>query len=74
MKKIFTIAAVAALATLAACSNEASENVEVPADEAAAATATADVQLNDDGSVNTEAADAADAGAAVAPVGQQHQL
>ena len=38
MKKIVTIAAVAALASLAACGPKAPEAVEVPADEAAAAT------------------------------------
>jgi ABC-type glycerol-3-phosphate transport system substrate-binding protein len=52
MKKIVTIAAVAALATLAACS-KGTETVDVPADEAAAASSSADVQLNDDGTVKT---------------------
>ena len=51
MKKIVTIAAIAAFATLAACSKEA-ETVDVPVNEAAAA----DVQLNDDGTVATDAA------------------
>lgn len=66
MKKIVTIAAVAALATLAACERKnpeaaATETIELPADETA--TDNAD-----------DAADAVDAGAIVAPVGQQHQL
>lgn len=38
MKKIATIAAIAAFATLAACSDKGTETVTVPADEAAAAT------------------------------------
>lgn len=71
MKKILTIAAVAAFATLAACSEKATETVDVPADETAASPAA--IELNDDGSVKTPEADAADA-SAVAPVGQQHQL
>lgn len=63
MKKIVTIAAVAALATLTACERKnpeavATETVELPAEETA----------------TDNAADAADASAAVAPVGQQHQL
>ena len=53
MKKILTIAAVAAFATLAACSERSTETVNLPADEAAAATASADVELNADGSVKT---------------------
>lgn len=52
MKKILTIAAVAAFATLAACSEKVTETVDVPADEAAAATSAA-IELNDDGSVKT---------------------
>lgn len=48
MNKIVIIAAVAALATLSACG---SENVDVPVNE----TAAANIVLNDDGSVNTEA-------------------
>lgn len=69
--KTFIAAAVVALT--AACTQaeqtEQTETVAIPADENAAA----DVELNDDGSVKTEATNAAD-GSAVAPVGQQHQL
>lgn len=46
MNKIATIAAITALTTLSACYTE---NVEVPADEAASA----NVELNDDGSVKS---------------------
>lgn len=60
MKKIVTIAACAALATLAACSEKATETVDVPADEAASATSAA-VELNDDGSVKTPEAVASEA-------------
>lgn len=70
---IKTFIAAAVVALTAACTQaeqaEQTETVQVPADENAA-----DVELNDDGSVKNEAADAADAGSAVAPVGQQHQL
>ena len=52
MKKIVIMAAIAAFAT-AACSKQ-NETVTVPADETAAATT--DIQLNADGSVNTDAA------------------
>ena len=58
MKKIVTIAAVAALATLAACS-KGTENVAIPADEAAAASSTATVELNEDGSVKNAATESA---------------
>ena len=64
--KTFIAAAVVALTS--ACTQaeqaEQTEVIEVPVE----------VELNDDGSVKTEATDAADAGSAVAPVGQQHQL
>ncbi len=60
MKKILTIAAVAAFATLAACSEKGTETVDVPADEAAAATSAA-IELNDDGSVKTPEAIASEA-------------
>ena len=71
---IKTYIAIAVAALTAACSQDP-QNIDVPADENAAA----QVELNDDGSVktesdNAEAADAATAGSAVAPVGQQHQL
>ena len=74
---IKTFIAAAVIALTAACTQaeqaEQTEVVEVPADEAGAA----EVELNEDGSVKTEAGDASEtvAGAsAVAPVGQQHQL
>ena len=51
--KTFIAAAVAAL-TVAACSEAPTENVAVPADETVAAQA----ELNDDGSVKTEATEA----------------
>lgn len=67
---IKTYIAAAVIALTAACTQaeqaEQTETVEIPADENAAA----DVELNDDGSVKTDATD----GSAVAPVGQQHQL
>ena len=70
---IKTFMAAAVIALTAACTQEApeteAETVAVPADET--------VELNDDGSVKTEATDSAEtaAGAStVAPVGQQHQL
>ena len=71
---IKTYIAIAVAALTAACSQDP-QNIDVPADENAAA----QVELNDDGSVKTEsdngeAADAATAGSAVAAVGQQHQL
>lgn len=51
MRKIVTVLGLAALATLAACTAEKNEDVVVPVE-----TATADVQLNADGSVATPAA------------------
>ncbi len=60
MKKMLTIAAVAAFATLAACSEKATETVDVPADETAAASSAA-IELNDDGSVKTPEAAASEA-------------
>lgn len=67
---IKTYMAIAVAALTAACSQDP-QNVDVPVDENAAA----QVELNDDGSVKTEAEIAAEAAAAsaVAPVGQQHQ-
>jgi ABC-type phosphate transport system substrate-binding protein len=59
MNKFVTIAAVAALATLTACSNDAAE---VPADAATEAAA----ELNDDGSVAVDGAVVEDAPAAEA--------
>lgn len=61
MKKIVTLAAVAALATLAACSSS-----EAPAPEATETAANEAVpELNEDGSVQTESAEAAEGQAAV---------
>ena len=61
MKKIVTFAAVAALATLSACSNDAA------APEATATETVAnEVELNDDGSVKTDEAAAEAAPAAEA--------
>lgn len=62
MKKIVTLAAVAALATLAACSNDAAAPEAVETE-----TVANEVELNDDGSVKTdeaanEAAPATEAG------------
>ena len=59
MNKFVTIAAVAALATLTACSNDVAE---VPADAATEAAA----ELNDDGSVAVDGAVVEDAPAAEA--------
>ena len=67
---IKTYMAIAVAALTAACT----QTNDVPADENTAAP----VELNDDGSVKTDvevpANEAAAAGTAVAPVGQQHQL
>lgn len=61
MKKIVTLAAVAALATLSACIGEDAAAPEAVATE----TVANEVELNDDGSVAAEAVDAAEAQAAV---------
>lgn len=54
---IKTFIAAAVIALTAACNQaERAEVVEVPADEAGAATGATEVELNDDGSVKTEAA------------------
>ena len=71
MKKFVTIAAVAALATLSACSIEDSAT-----EDAANAVASAEAidQIEGSEAASDEASDAAEAGAILAPVGQQHQL
>jgi ABC-type phosphate transport system substrate-binding protein len=60
MNKFVTIAAVAALATLTACSNDAAE---VPADTATEAATEAAAELNADGSVIADGVVAEDADA-----------